>query len=724
MKNFLLLPISWLFFLSTIAVAQDNFQKCYTDQLIEQGRQNPEIVQRMDNVEHFIQQWVQQHHSDMNRQQEVLTIPVVVHVVYANSASNISDAKIYSQIDELNRIFRRTNTNANETRDIFLPVAADAEIEFCMAQRDPQGLPTNGITRTPTDSTNFETDAMKNNNTGGKTGWPTNQYLNIWVVNRLRGGNVLGYAYIPGNAPSPSVDGLAIAHNCFGTLPPNLPQYGNGRTAAHEIGHWLGLYHPWAQGNDAGNCTDDDLVSDTPQTSDPNYQCSFTANSCGSGTTDLPDMVENYMDYATDLCQNVFTLGQKTRMRSVLSFGGARYSVSQNAIACQPIEQGPNDAVLLDVGSPTGPNNCTTVSPVLEIQNFGTMPIFYMIVNYSIDGGTTQQYEWVNEANPLQPLDTLTLTLPPTNTITNGLVHSLSFDITNVNASNDFSPNNNSKDITFATISVGGALPIIEGFESAFPATSWSLNNPDATTSGIGFAQTNTGNNSTKSIYMHNFFYTATDAIDEVELPRLNFSTYETLSLNFDVAYCLKNAGDESDILEVLASKDCEQSYQTIATFTGADLETLAPQNSEFTPTTAQWQTKTVNLSNLLGAKNVILKFRQTRKEGNNLFLDNININGSVIGMNPIATPKTQQVRLYPNPSSRQVTLTIDHATADDMNIALFDQTGKLIRQQQYAVQRGSNAVPLAIDQLPNGIYFVVVQSNTLYHSQKLLVLH
>ncbi|HNI46017.1 MAG TPA: T9SS type A sorting domain-containing protein, partial [Chitinophagales bacterium] len=115
---------------------------------------------------------------------------------------------------------------------------------------------------------------------------------------------------------------------------------------------------------------------------------------------------------------------------------------------------------------------------------------------------------------------------------------------------------------------------------------------------------------------------------------------------------------------------------------------------------------------------------RQTRKQGNNLFIDNININGSVIGMNAIAAPKTQQVRLYPNPSSRQVTVTIDHATADDVNITLFDQTGKLIRQQQQTVQSGNNSVPLAIDQLPNGIYFVVVQSNTLYHSEKLVVLH
>lgn len=717
MKNCFLSSLI-LLLLSANAIAQTAFEKCGTDRLLRHAHTQPDVVARMAAAEHHTQQWANQHQNELRDPQEVLTIPVVVHVVsyVGNPASNISDAQIFSQIEELNRIYRRQNTNASQTRAIFLGVAADAEIEFCMAQRDPNGFPTNGITRTVSDTLNWESDGMKNDATGGHDAWDTGDYLNIWVCNRLRGGDVLGYAFIPGQAPSPQVDGLAIAHNCFGTTGTAAPPYHQGRTAAHEIGHWLSLYHPWATGNDAGNCTDDDFVTDTPQTDEPNFACSFNSNSCNAESPDLPDMVENYMDYATDACQNIFTLGQKARMRSVLSFGGFHYSVAQNSLACQPVEQGANDVNLLQVLEPNGPGNCTTIEPTVQFQNFGTNALVYLLISYSVDGGAPQLYDWTGL---LEPLDTLILTLPAINTISNSIVHTLNIDLTQPNASADFNPANNAIEVTFASITVGGAVPIQQDFAAAALPTGWTVANADNATT---FALTNTPSPNGQAIYMHNFAYNANNTTDELKLHRLNLSTLESAQLSFDVAYALKDSGNQSDILEVLVSSNCEATYDVVASYTAADLITAAPTAAEFAPASAnEWQTKTVDLSSYVGAKNVYIKLRQTRKQGNNLYLDNINMGGSAVGIAAPNAPQGATMSLYPNPSSQQLNILLKNtANTEIAALRIYSATGQMVWQQSIQLNASHQQIVTPnVEQLPNGMYIVQLQSATQAISQK-----
>ena len=245
-----------------------------------------------------------------------------------------------------------------------------------------------------------------------------------------------------------------IAYNCFGTVGALDFPYTRGCTAAHEIGHWLNLFHPWAPGNANGDCEDDDFVNDTPQTSEANYVCSFSVNSCNEGAGDLPDMVENYMDYASDQCQNIFTIGQKNRMRATLSAGGYRYSVAQNAGVIQPISQGANDAVLLSIMEPGGPGNCTDVSPIIRVRNFGTAPLIYMQIQYSVEGNT-QSYLWTGE---IAPVNSAEITLPPINVVTGSIVQNLTVTISTPNGFDDFSPGNNQLQSTFATISAGSGL--------------------------------------------------------------------------------------------------------------------------------------------------------------------------------------------------------------------------------------------------------------------------
>lgn len=254
---------------------------------------------------------------------------MVFHIVYNTAAQNISVEQIQSQIDILNEDFRRLNADAVNTPEDFAGVAADVEIEFCLATVDPNGQTTNGITRTQTDQTEFPLNtnqdyrAVKFNASGGKDAWPSSDYLNFWVCNL--GGGILGYATFPGG--DPAIDGVVCGYRFVGNTGTATAPYNLGRTGTHEVGHWLNLRHIWGD----GNCNADDFVADTPNAGGPNYSgtpCSYPGpNSCNEGAGDLPDMFQNYMDYSDDPCMNLFTSGQANRMRVLFEAGGARASL-------------------------------------------------------------------------------------------------------------------------------------------------------------------------------------------------------------------------------------------------------------------------------------------------------------------------------------------------------------------------------------------------------------
>ncbi len=242
----------------------------------------------------------------------VTRIPVIVHVVYNTAAQNISDAQCQSQIDVLNQDFRRQNPDVAQVPAVWQAITADCRIEFQLATTDPSGNPTNGVTRTPTSVTAFGTnDAVKSAATGGADAWPADRYLNIWVC-QLQGG-LLGYAQFPGG--SATTDGVVITHTGFGTTGTAAAPFDRGRTATHEIGHWLNLFHIW--GDDGTGCSGSDFVADTPNQAGPNFNCpAFPHVTCNNGPDG--DMFMNYMDYTDDACMFMFTNGQLVRIDATL----------------------------------------------------------------------------------------------------------------------------------------------------------------------------------------------------------------------------------------------------------------------------------------------------------------------------------------------------------------------------------------------------------------------
>ncbi|RFC55731.1 M43 family zinc metalloprotease [Brumimicrobium aurantiacum] len=326
-------------------------EQCLSHQYIEwQEEQNPGYAAHVEE-----QFEIAKNSAATKGPEAEYKLPVVVHVVYDPSTpeQNIHDSIIYNQIETLNQDYNRLNPDTVNMRTDFADVAGSPKIEFVLAQVDPNGNPTTGITRTQTSQYTFgdiglftgdfsSLEEVKSTADGGIDPWDQSRYINIWVCNMEISGFtlLLGYATPPSNLsnwPAGGVgnlgDGVVVQYQAFGANNPNdlLLGPGNnhevlGRTLSHEVGHYLGLRHIWGD----GDCSSQDGIDDTPNATDQSDGCDTTMNSCVDviNGVDLPDMLENYMDYSDETCQNSFTKGQVALMHGVLE--NQRYDLAYN----------------------------------------------------------------------------------------------------------------------------------------------------------------------------------------------------------------------------------------------------------------------------------------------------------------------------------------------------------------------------------------------------------
>jgi len=356
----------------------------------------------------------------------IITIPVVVHVVHngqaIGTAPNTTDAQIQSQITVLNQDFRKMLDTPGYNTNL---VGADVEIEFVLAQQDPNGNPTNGIdrvhfTRTSWSNTEIQTILKPS------TIWDPSLYLNMWSL-KFSDNTLLGYAQFPDGS---SLDGLSVSGGLastdgvvssydvfgssdFGTSFILVEPYDKGRTMTHEVGHWLGLRHIWGDGDgdeeaNLPDCSATDYCDDTPQAGWENYDCLTTYNSCPTNPGN--DMIENYMDYTNDECMNIFTQDQKDRITVIMNNAARRSSLKTStkevAIPLVAVDAEVKIATFnsgIDYGcsgTPPPPTN-----KVVSIYNRGTSPLTSVTLNYNINGGANQTYTWNGSLTPNQSVD-------------------------------------------------------------------------------------------------------------------------------------------------------------------------------------------------------------------------------------------------------------------------------------------------------------------------------
>lgn len=683
MKKFI--SISLLMILGIATSFAQNEVQCFTNEMIAKRiAENPNIAR------------IQQESFDMltemgenpsQRAGGIVTIPMVFHIIHVNGSENISKAQIESGVAALNEDFSLQNADAANIESLFQSRAANTQIQFALANKDPQGNCTDGIVRIYSDKTFNADDDVKD-----LSGWPNNKYLNIWVVESIDDDDpnsvILGYAYLPNVVLwGPDIDGIVIRSDRVGVI----GTASTSRTLTHEVGHYLGLSHTFDDG-----CNGGDGVSDTPPTAEANQGCPLGQNSCHNDNPDIKDNIQNHMDYSN--CRLMFTNGQSNRMHDAISTYRSGLVSSSNLLAtgvsgtpqvCAPIAEFTNSTYQICAGS--------TVT--FTDQSWNGDPTQW---NWTFQGGSPAS---ATNANP-----TITYNTPGV------------YDVTLV-ASNATGSDTETKT---SLVYVSGAAeftnaPYAEGFEDqTFFNDNWMVNNPQGSQTWIYYTGASYSGNSCVRM---NSFNSPDGNIDELISPSYDLDVAPSPTFEFKYAYAQKNS-DSSDKLRVLFSTNCGQSWILRWTRAGSTLATVNSQASPFTPnSTSQWEHVSINLpSTISESDNVRVKFEFTAGGGNMLYLDDINLGGTV-GFEDI-TAETIDLQLYPNPTADLSTLSFQLAESDKVALFATDMMGKRIQlRQAQQLAPGLHTMQVSKDQLgASGVYMLTLEGENMRVVQKLVV--
>ena len=651
---------------------------------------------------------------------DTIIIPVVVHIVYKTPEQNVSDTRVAEQLDVLNRDFARFNTDTNRTPNSFKPKASGLPIKFCLAVRDPEGNATTGILRVVTTRTEFDRDngfgeSMKFTSQGGSNAWSRDEYLNIWVCNldddigNTGGGNILlGFAQFPGGVAS--TDGVAIDYKVFGKpSPAPFPSSALGRTTTHEVGHWLGLFHIW--GDDGTACTGSDQIDDTPNQAGNNSGFCRTHpynDGCSSAV-----MFMNYMDYSTDICMNMFSVGQCARMTSVLNT--TRKNL-KSSLGCLTTNLPSRDAVLLEVVEPSE-RSCENVSTSIIIQNLGLDEITTLKFRVSIAGTIIENVNW-NGSIPSLTKQTIELPTISLSSLADGS-HPYQVEITQVNGADDANLDNNVFVINIDLDNSSEVIPYAESFEAPIVGIIKVIN-PDL---DKGWERTTKARKlpGTYSIYMNYFNYPNNDQVDEFLLPAVDLRNSGSPFLYFDVAYALQSASGFSDTLEVYIQDECEGAWNLIYKKFDNNLATAPLTTSEFRPTQAQWRRDSIDIS-AYQKERVTIKYVGKCDYENNLYVDNINIkSNTVTGVN-LNYLDEDNLYVYPNPTHNQFTIYYNSDITSKATYEIMDATGKVIRASEVNVGRGQNMIQVELSGWAKGVYILTWKDTYHFGTRKFVV--
>lgn len=630
---------------------------------------------------------------DANRD-ELIVIPVVFHVIHYNGPENISEAQIMSGLEVMNADFRKLNSDIDDVIDDFTDVAADIEIEFRLAQIDPSGNCHTGINRIVSPLTYIGDGDVKD-----LIQWPRNSYLNIWVVENANG--AAGYSLYPssvnGNQGAGN-DGIVVAHDYTGNM--GTSNVYRSRTLTHEVGHWINLRHTWGNSNSPGdpeNCDMDDNVDDTPTTSGWT-SCNVNGETCGS-----LDNVQNYMEYS--YCGRMFTDGQRLRMRAAMNS-----STAQRNQLWTP-------ANLEETGVSLEPILCEArFSASRQTICVGDSVQFFDESFHGVSG-----WEWDfgdgNSAGGEAPWHTFDDA---------GL-----FDVT-LTVTNGVNEQSLTETSYIQVLEVGAmATPFSDSFESPELSEDWFM--VDVSNDGDGWELTTvaayTGD---QSLRIHNWSNNIEFNQDLLITSSMDMSQASEIQVSYKWAYCFKGTNededDTDDRLKIYASPDCGETWSLRRMHRGfTDLPSAPPHPFVFTPSgPEEWNSYTLSIPyEQFFTENFRLKFEFESRLGNNIFLDDINIE-VLSPADVIEREATSGIELnvYPNPATNSASLEFaTNRPYDRMTLEIVDLTGRLIWTGfSGALPLGSQRFELPVSRFAQGTYMVVLTADGRQFSERLLV--
>jgi PKD repeat protein len=615
-------------------------------------------------------------------------IPIVFHILHNYGPENISDAQIMDEMRILNLDYRKLNADTTAVDTPFVSLIADTKVEFRLAQLDPNGNCTNGIDRIPSLQTYVGDDGSKLND------WPHNKYLNVWVVSSISNG-AAGYAYLPGTCPS-AADGIMILSSYIGSIGTSSPV--TSRALTHEIGHFLNLKHCWGSTNVPGVSCGDDGVSDTPITEGWNH-CPASPSAAMICNAGVEENYQNYMEYS--YCTHMFTMGQSNRMTNALNSTTA----SRNNLwsAANLTATGVNNVPVVCAPMADFTSNATVLLCAGQSASF----------NYIEMNGQPTSWSWnFPGGTPSTSTDST-----PTITYSTPGTYNVSMTVTNSAGTN--TKTRNGLVIVSALTAMYNQNFWIEGFENATTfANDWIIVNPQ----GNAWMRTTTAASfGSASMMIQN----QTSTIGEVDLavsPSIDIASIPNPTFAFQVAYAQQTSTD-ADRLRVMFSSDCGATYGVRYSKQGNTLATASPTTASFVPTNAQWRTETAYLGSNTSTTNFRAMFEMTKNNGNNLYVDNINIVSTVAGiLEEVAG--VNNFFIYPNPTSDNTFLSFTSTETLPVKIRVYDVVGReMMTIADEILPAGDHKFTMAAGQtLPPGMYFVNLNVNNRQLSQKLIV--
>lgn len=677
---------------------------CGTDQYMqEKYNQNPSLIIQNELIEQYILENRESIKESANAKKAInFIIPVVWHVVSYNGTGYVSKADIDDQMQTLNEDYQRLNADAVNTRPQFAPYAADIQVEFRLAHLDPNGNCTEGIVRVESSLAVNADDDVKS-----VSYWNSKKYFNVWTVISFAGDNppsiILGYAQFPASGINATY-GVVIRYNYVN---------GTDRTLSHEVGHCMGLYHTFQNGC-TGLCeTAGDRCCDTPPVATDTYGCSIVQNSCNTdfsgadpwGGIDMEDQIENYMSY--DMCQNMFSQNQKTRMNTYLNSTSTSTGLKQLTT--------PANLAFTGTADPYGPVTCAPIADFTYNKEFiceGGSVTFtdasYNAVptgwNWTFTGGTPSSSAVANPTITYNTAGTYSVTHEPS-----------------TSAGSDVMTKNNI--ITVSSLTAGYTGPIIDGFENTIQFNNdWILGNgADAYNWENTTLAAATGS---RSIRINNYSLPSSSSdIDYIVSPSFDLSASSNKTVKFKVAFTKKVAGN-TDRLMVYYSLDCGANWVLKMPITTGNLVTAPNQANAFIPNASQWVEKTMDFTSIGNSTNIRFKFQFESGGGNNIYLDDINI-GGFVGVDEFLD-NIGSFNVYPNPTHSNAQISFN-LTKDvkNLSIKVKNTLGQVVTDVVNGQSFNVGKYTLKIDEerkLPAGIYFIEFNADRNSKTQKLIV--
>lgn len=672
-------------------------ERCGT---VQHQREQLSEVQYQQKVTDF-EEWLQKKMRNARLTDDVLTIPVVVHVIHngepVGTTENPSDQDIIDHLAFVQRDFNLQNPAVSRVPSEFQDVLAAVEFEFCLAQRDPEGLPTTGIVRVNGGRESWgynDNRALKS-----KSYWPAEDYVNFWFAPIIAGG-LLGYAQPPEtDLPgwegfgdfSRTTDGIVVDPFVI-----DHPTYEG--TTTHELGHFFSLRHIWGD----GPCGVDDYCDDTPEAGSASSGCNAAQETCGS-----LDMIQNFMDYSD--CISVFTQDQEDRMRTVMAFSPRRASLLNSPACSAPIVTAYN-AGIRSASSPT--QRCAhDFNARVELRNYGTENLTSVNIGYRLDGDVVNNfYEWTGNLGQyeVEEVQLPGLFLPPG-------FHRIEFFTNMPNGEADGDPDNDDFIQEFQVVDEEEIGKItFEGV--AFPPTeNWIIDNPDGSFTWRDTLMQN--GNTAVCIDFAN--YSARGQSDRLNTPIWDLAGMDNPTLEFRVAYGrVLQGGDPiapAEGLRVTVSNNCgrvnipvyNKSRDELATM--ADVALTEEVNSSAPQSDGDWRTERVDLSRFKGEK-VIISFQGQNDFGNVLWIDDIEVT-NVTGLEDNLRPLTESVEVFPNPSTGRFKLRLNDTFSERLEISVLDITGRSLQAFSFENPAAGELLELNLSDLPKGVYSLRLQA-------------